>query len=150
MSSTKPTSFNGIHHLKLPASDIRKTEAFYTQILPFESCPELDHYTPDGKLFAVLLTYKPAGLMLEIRHNPEQAKIQKGWDPVTWGVDSRKDLEEWGAWFDEKGVSHSKVLTGMKGWVMAAEDPDGKIVRLYTTEEHEWTTGVDRDAYWLR
>ncbi|GAM37428.1 hypothetical protein TCE0_024f07343 [Talaromyces pinophilus] len=150
MPPTKPTSFNGIHHLKLPGSDIRKTEAFYTQIFPFESCPELDHYTPDDKLFAVLLTYKPAGLMLEIRHNPEQAKIQKGWDPVTWGVNSRKDLEEWGAWFDEKGVSHSKVLKGMKGWVMAAEDPDGKIVRLYTTEEHEWTTDVDRDTYWLR
>lgn len=37
----------------------------------------------------------------------------------------------------------------MKGWVMAAEDPDGKIVRLYTTEEHEWTTDVNRDTYWL-
>lgn len=100
MPPTKPTSFNGIHHFKLPASDIRKTEAFYIQIFPFESCPELDHYTPDNKLFTLLLTYKPAGRMLGIRHNPEQAKIQKGWDPVTWRVDSRRDLEEWCAWFD--------------------------------------------------
>lgn len=145
----KPTSFNGIHHLKLPASDIRRTEAFYTQILPFESCPDLDHYTSDGKLFAILLIYKPTGLMLEIRHNPGQAESQRGWDPVTWSVGSRKDLEEWESWFDEQGVSHSKVFTGMKGWVLAAEDPDGKIVRLYTKEEHEWTTDVDRDAYWL-
>jgi hypothetical protein len=76
--------------------------------------------------------------MLKIRHNPEQTEIQKGWDPVTWSIGSRKDLEKWGAWFDEKEFRHSTVLTGMKGWVMAAEDPDGKIVRLYTMEEHEW------------
>jgi len=33
---------------------------------------------------------------------------------------------------------------------MGAEDPDGRILQLYTKEEHEWTTETDHDEYWLR
>ena len=68
-------------------------------------------------------------LIVEVRHTPDQAEKQKGWDPVTWGVKSRQDLEDWATWFDECGVRRSKVFTGIKGWVLGCEDPDGKIVR---------------------
>ena len=36
--------------------------------------------------------------------------------------------------------------TGIKGWVMACEDPDGRIVRLYCEEEEEreWTDQSDQ------
>jgi hypothetical protein len=32
---------------------------------------------------------------------------------------------------------------------MACEDPDGKNVRLYVDEEHEWSDHPDKDEYWL-
>jgi hypothetical protein len=60
-----------------------------------------------------------------------------------------KELGDWGRWFDSKGVKRSKVFMGIKGWVIGCEDPDGKIVRLYCDEEHEWTDHPDRDEYWL-
>lgn len=88
--------------------------------------------------------------IIEARYEPSQAAAQKGWDPITWGVGTRKDLEEWGKWLDECGVKRSHVLMGIKGWLMGCEDPDGRIVRLYVEdEEHEWTDHPDRDEYWL-
>lgn len=54
-----------------------------------------------------------------------------------------KDLEGWEKWLDGKGVRRSKVLKGVKGWVLCCEDPDGKIVKFYTEESHEWTSQPD-------
>lgn len=69
---------------------------------------------------------------------------------MTWGVGNRNDLEEWATWLDANNVKRSKIFVGIKGWVMACEDPDGKIVRLYVEdEEHEWTDHPDKDEYWL-
>ena len=85
-----------------------------------------------------------------MRYVPNQAAAQKGWDPITWGVGTRKDLEQWAQWFDAHGVKHSHIFAGVKGWVMGCEDPDGRIVRLYVDdEEHEWTDHPDQDEYWL-
>lgn len=145
-----PSSFNGINHLKLPSFNIKKTHDFYTKILPFKPLPQYDHFTPEHKLFAKMCIHEPTKLIIEVRYVPGQAEAQKGWDPITYGVGKRTDLEKWAEWFDVHGVKHSPVFTGIKGWVMAVEDPDGRIVRLYVEdEEHEWTDHPDKDAYWL-
>ncbi len=58
--------------------------------------------------------------------------------------------EEWVAWLDENKVHRSKIFTGIKGWLMGCEDPDGKIVRIYAEDEsHEWTDHPDADEFWL-
>jgi catechol 2,3-dioxygenase-like lactoylglutathione lyase family enzyme len=145
-----PSSLNGINHLKLQCHDILKTCEFYTTIFPFTRLKQYDHFTPDHKLFAVMVTHEPSNLIIEFRHVPEQAHVQRGWDPITWGVSTRKYLEEWGAWFDANGIKRSKILTGIKGWVAGCLDPDGRVVRLYVDdEEHEWTDYPDKDEFWL-
>jgi catechol 2,3-dioxygenase-like lactoylglutathione lyase family enzyme len=145
-----PTSFNGINHLKLPVFSIQKTHDFYTKIFPFTPLPQYDHFTPDHELFAKMFQHEPSKLIVEVRYVPSQAAAQKGWDPITYGVGTRKDLEQWIDWFDLNGVKHSRILTGIKGWVVGCEDPDGRIVRLYVEdEEHEWTDHPDKDEYWL-
>lgn len=97
-----------------------------------------------------MFMHEPSKLIVEIRYEPSQAAAQKGWDPVTYGVGTRKDLEKWGRLLDSKDVRRSRIFAGIKGWVMACEDPDGKIVRLYVEdEEHEWTDHPDQDEYWL-
>lgn len=97
-----------------------------------------------------MLQHTPTSLLLELRHVPDRAEAQKGLDPITWGVGTRADLEEWGKWLDQHSVKRSRIFTGIKGWVMGAEDPDGRIVRLYVQDEdHEWTDHPDQDEYWL-
>jgi len=145
-----PPSFTGVNHLKLPCYSIKKTHDFYTTIFPFTPVPKYNHYTPEHKVFAMMFTHAPTKLIVEVRYVPEQAAAQKGWDPITWGVGTRKDLEAWEQWLDANGVTRSRIFTGIKGWVMACEDPDGRIVRLYVEdEEHEWTDHPDQDEYWL-
>ena len=145
-----PTSFRGINHLKLPSTSIRKTHDFYTRVFPFTPVPKYNHYTPDHKLFAIMFVHEPTKLLVEVRYVPSQAVAQKGWDPITFGVGTRKDLEVWQEWLDANNVTRSRIFTGIKGWVMACEDPDGRIVRLYVEdEEHEWTDHPDSDVHWL-
>jgi hypothetical protein len=145
-----PSSFKGINHLKLPCHSLKKTHDFYTRIFPFTPLPQYNHYTPTHALFATMITHAPSNLIVEIRYSPTEASAQKGWDPITWGVGTRKDLEEWGEWLDKENVKRSPVLMGIKSWVMACKDPDGRIVRLFVEdEEHEWTDHPDRDEYWL-
>ncbi len=139
-----PPTFNGVNHLKLPCYSIKKTHDFYTKILPFTPMPQYDPFTPDHKLFAKMCQHTPTKLIIETRYVPDQAAAQKGWDPITYGVGTRKHLEQWASWFDTHGVKHSKIFLGLKGWVMRCEDPDGRIVRLYVeNEEHDWTDHPD-------
>lgn len=150
---SRPTIPWGINHIKLPARDVLKTKDFYTDILGLEYLPALDHKDENGNLFAVMLQF-PKGsattFWIEIRHNVAQAEAQKGWDPVTYGVRSKKDLENWKAFLESKGVACSRVFTGLQAWVLCVLDPDGKIVRLYCDETHDWTTEFDVDEFWLK
>ena len=145
-----PTSFTGVNHLKLPCFSIQKTHDFYTRIFPFTPLPQYDHFTPDHKLFAKMFRHDQTKLIIEVRYVPSQAAAQKGWDPITYGVGTRDDLQRWAAWLDANDVKHSRIFTGIKGWVLGCEDPDGRIMRLYVeNEEHEWTDHPDQDDYWL-
>lgn len=171
-SSTPPSaSFLGVHHFKFAATDIDRTVAFYTTHLPFTHLPHLDHKKPasapgpapastsqtttiggqskDTITYAKILQHSPSSAILEIRHAPQRAIQDRGWNPITWAVRGRADLQDWHAYFVGVGVKCSRVLKGVKGWVLCAEDPDGRHVRLYTLEEHEMTSEVDRDEYWL-
>jgi catechol 2,3-dioxygenase-like lactoylglutathione lyase family enzyme len=138
---------SGVHHIKLAASDIRKTQAWYTDILGLKYIPQYDHKTADGDLFAVLLSLDQ--MLVEVRLDATQAQKDEGWNPITWAVPLRKDLEEWKAWFELNGVKCSRVFVGLKGWVVCALDPDGKMVRIYCDEAHEMTTDFDHDDFWL-
>lgn len=93
--SQPPSNFLGINHIKLPSTDILRTYDFYTSIFPFKKVPEYEHYNANGGLFAVMFRHEPTALIVEIRKNTAQAQAQVGWDPIIWGVSTRKDLEEW-------------------------------------------------------
>jgi len=143
-----PLTLKGIHHIKLPSKNILETQRFYTEILHFQPLPQYNHYTADRKLFAVLFSHPATNTILEARYAPSLSEAEKKWDPITWGVETRKDLEDWGRWFDENGVKRSGALKGLKSWLLVAEDPDGRFVRLYVTgEEHTEKPSVDE--YWL-
>ena len=105
-------SFHGVNHLKLPCFSINKKHDFYPKILPFTPLPQYDHFTPDHKLFAKMCEHAPTKLIIETRYVPSQAAAQKGWDPITYGVSTRKDLDRWVEWFESKSVKYSRILFG--------------------------------------
>jgi catechol-2,3-dioxygenase len=145
-----PPPIQAVHHFKFHAHNLDATVSFYTEVLSFERIPEYDHRTPEpeSKLFAVLLKH-PGLPLLEIRHDKAKAAKQTGWDPIIFQIEGEKEMEEWAAWLDEKKVKRSNVLKGFIGWTLCFEDPEKRIIRFYTKEEHDWTTDVDKDEYWL-
>lgn len=64
-------------------------------------------------------------------------------------VQTKADLEQWEKWLEQREVKHSQVLKGFSGWVPVAEDCDGRKLRWYTLETHEWTMNIDHDQKWL-
>ncbi|KAL6915127.1 hypothetical protein FSST1_012887 [Fusarium sambucinum] len=98
--ATRPMSFTGINHLKLLCHYIIKIGEFYETLFHLDRVPKYNHYTPDHKLFAIMLEHKPTKLIVELCHVTAQASAQKGWDSITWGVGTGADLEEWGIWLD--------------------------------------------------
>lgn len=140
---------DGIHHLKVPVSDLDASLAFYERALGAERIPEADHFRPSGALFAVICRVPGLGTLLELRLHPVRALLQRGFDPVTMLVPGVADLEEWGRHLDDLGVAHSPVLTGIQAWLMVVPDPDGTALRLYTRQTHGPELEADHGSPWL-
>ena len=140
----------GVHHLKFTVSDLERSLAFYAAVLGARRVAELDHRMPDGTLFAYILEIDGLGTYLELRASAERAKREAGLDPVTFSVATHAELVAWHDWLEASDIRHSPVFTGVTGWVLAAEDPDGRHLRFYTLESHPATRDFSRDDYWLR
>jgi catechol 2,3-dioxygenase-like lactoylglutathione lyase family enzyme len=147
--SAAPPPTAGLHHLKFAVSDLAASAAWYARVLGFARDPALDHVLPDGRVFAMLGSVPGWPAPLELRQHVPHARAARGQDPLTLAVEVRADLDAWAAWLARHGVPHSRVLEGVVGWVLVAEDPDGRRLRWYTRETHAWTARPDVDAEWL-
>jgi len=147
-----PPAIQSLNHLKIPVHDVRKTQDFYVKVMGMEYIPNYDHKKPNGQLFASMVRFQHEGkdIIVEFRLNAAQAKAQERWDPITFGVKTRADLDAWRKWFEVNNVKQGpKIFTGLKGWLLVAADPDGKFIHIYCDEEHEWTTEFDNDEDWM-
>ena len=134
----------GLHHLTLPSTNILTTSTFYCQILGLHYLPRQDVRAPpgpegsEGTLLAITLSLShnlTSSLQIEIRYNEVQARAQRGWSPLTFGVKTKRELENWRLWFERCQVRCSHIDAVIRGWVLCCEDPDGRIVKLYSEAE---------------
>jgi catechol 2,3-dioxygenase-like lactoylglutathione lyase family enzyme len=150
MNDVKRPVIAGIHHLKLPVSDLAASLKWWEQVFGAERVPEADHVMPDGTLFAYILKVPALGAPLELRLAPEKTVKEAQFDSVTLAVHEKADLDAWVNWLDTEGVENSRVLRGLAGWLLVVRDPDGLPIRIYCHETHEWDTeGADHDSSWL-
>jgi catechol 2,3-dioxygenase-like lactoylglutathione lyase family enzyme len=139
----------GIHHIKFCVSDFESSLTFYEAVLGARRMEELDHRLRDGTLFGVILEAPGLGTLLELRLNPPRAKLQSGFDPVTWAVPDCAALEQLMDHLDEVGIKHSPILTGLEGWVVVVDDPDGRRLRFYTIATHGPELEISISSPWL-
>jgi catechol 2,3-dioxygenase-like lactoylglutathione lyase family enzyme len=148
-SEARP-EIQGVHHLKLPVSDLGRSLDFYERLLGARRLPEADHRKEaDGALYAYILEVPGLAALLELRLDPEQAERQRCFDPFTLAVKDRAMLERWSRFLDAAGIPHAPILTAIQAWVMVVEDPDGHRLRLYTLERHGRELKPDEDNPWL-
>ncbi|MFC4017325.1 VOC family protein [Micromonospora sp. GCM10011542] len=84
----------GIHHLKLPVSDLEASLAWWQRAVDAERLDALDHRDVDGELFAVELRIPGVDVQVELRLNPERAPDLRNFDPITFLIGSQQDAAD--------------------------------------------------------
>jgi pimeloyl-ACP methyl ester carboxylesterase/catechol 2,3-dioxygenase-like lactoylglutathione lyase family enzyme len=126
------TTIDGIHHLKLPVSDVARSGAWYERVLGFETDLE---FMEDGVLRGLALRHA-SGVGLALRHDPQRAAAMAGFDAFALAVPTRADVAAWERRLGALDEAHGDVLTGHRGGtvLVGLRDPDGIEIRLYSDE----------------
>jgi catechol 2,3-dioxygenase-like lactoylglutathione lyase family enzyme len=122
------TTIDGIHHVKLPVSDVARSRAWYERVLGFALEIEFEE---DGVVRGVALAR--GGVALALREDQQRAKALSGFDALALRVPTRDEVHAWRARLDEAGEPHGGVVTGHHGGavLVGLHDPDGIEIRLY-------------------
>src|SRR5205809_6424464 len=128
----------GVHHVKIPVTDLARSLRWYRQVFglrPTIEFPEAHGVVRgfSGEIPGLLPT------MVSFRVNPAAAEGCRGFDPVSFAVQGRDDLERWVEHLDGVGVKHSPIVEASIGWLLIFDDPDGLTLHLYTWAAH----GID-------
>lgn len=124
------TAITGIHHVKLPVSDVARSRAWYERVLGFEVVIE---FVEDDEVRGVALRREGCPSQLALRHDPDRAKALSGFDALALLVPTREGVHAWQAALDEAGEPHGGLVTGHGGGavLVGLHDPDGIEIRLY-------------------
>ncbi|HEY3751103.1 MAG TPA: VOC family protein [Pseudonocardiaceae bacterium] len=137
---THPT-LAGIHHVKIPVTDLDRSIAWYARVFGFQVTMRF----PDGDGVVRGVAGSVPGLgdtELTLRINRQAAEGCRGFDPVSFAVDDRPDVEAWAAHLDRLDIPHSPVIEASVGWLLVFDDPDGLQLHLYSWATH----GIDQSA----
>jgi catechol 2,3-dioxygenase-like lactoylglutathione lyase family enzyme len=131
---TRP-ALAGIHHVKIPVTDLPTSVAWYERVFGFRATIEFPD--DDGVVRGVGGVIPGFGAAtVAFRENKQAAQGCVGFDPFGLGVADRRDLDEWVAHLDALGIEHSPVIEATIGWLLVFHDPDGLEVHLYTWARH--------------
>jgi catechol 2,3-dioxygenase-like lactoylglutathione lyase family enzyme len=127
---TAAPALDGIHHLKLPVSDLEQSQAWYQDRFGYEV---LIDFVEDGVRMGVSMRHPNGGPDLALRRDPERARAAAGFDYFAIGVPGHDAIEALAARLEELGDAHDGVHRTPVGWVLLGlRDPDGHDVRFYT------------------
>jgi catechol 2,3-dioxygenase-like lactoylglutathione lyase family enzyme len=129
----------GIHHLKIPVTDLARSVEWYGKVFGFKATWEFPD--DDGVVRGVAGELPGLGdTQVAFRVNARAAAGCENFDPVSLGVRDKSDVEAWAAHLDELGIGHSPVIDASIGWLLVFDDPDGLQLHLYSWAGH----GIDQ------
>ena len=127
----------GIHHLKLPVTDLARSLEWYRSRLGYDVHLE---FVEHGTLMGYGLAHPAGGPELGLRLDPERARAAAGFDYFAIGVADKAAMDLLARRMDKLGQAHAGVHRASLGWILPEVlDPDGHTLRFYTMEHH---TGV--------
>lgn len=133
IETTIPT-LAGVHHLKLPVTDLQRSIAWYERTLGYQRAVE---FVEQGTLMGVGLFHPSGGPMMTLRLDPERARAAAGFDYFAIGVPDKETIEALAERLNSLGEQHAGVHFASIGWILPElHDPDGHEVRFYTVMQH--------------
>src|SRR5579863_9544150 len=109
---TNVPRLEGVHHLKLPVSDLGRTEAWYARVLGYQRSTE---FVEEGELKGIGMVHPAGGPGIAFRLDPEKARAAAGFDFFSIGVPDQTTLRELAAHLDELGERHGGVHRASHG-----------------------------------
>lgn len=132
---TQVPQLDGVHHLKLPVSDLGRSSQWYQSRLGYGVAME---FREDGKVMGLALHHPAGGPRLALRLDPDKAADSSGFDYFSIGVPTKAAMDELSARLTQLGDAHAGVQVASLGWILPGlSDPDGHEIRFYTTESHK-------------
>lgn len=121
---------SGVHHLKLPVSDVIRSREWYERVLGFAVTME---FVEDGELRGVALERDGCPTSIALRLDPVRAHALAGFDALALLVPTREQVHRWASELDRTGQPHGGVVVGHRGGavLIGLHDPDGIEIRLY-------------------
>ena len=134
MSMSGAPALAGVHHLKLPVTDLGRSREWYHSRLGYQLQVE---FVEQGQLMGCALAHPNGGPTLALRLDPERASAAAGFDYFAIGVPDKEAIDELAARLTALGEAHAGVHWATIGWILPhLHDPDGHEVRFYTHQHH--------------
>ena len=134
MSATDAPVLAGIHHLKLPVTDLARSLEWYRSRLGYQVQVE---FIEQGTLMGYALAHPAGGPYLSLRLDPDRARAAAGFDYFAIGVSDKAAMDLLARRLNELGQPHAGVHRASMGWILPEVlDPDGHTLRFYTMEHH--------------
>ena len=131
---TDAPALAGIHHVKLPVTDLARSREWYETHLGYQVQIE---FVEQGTLMGYVLAHPNGGPELALRLNPERARAAAGFDYFAIGVPDQGSIDQLAERLTELGEQHAGVHWATVGWILPGlHDPDGHEVRFYTITHH--------------
>lgn len=124
-------TFVGLHHVRLPVSDVMRSHDWYVDVLGFEPRLTLEE---EDEVVGVVVGHH-SGLILGLHHKPALALALRGFCPMALNVGSTDDLDRWCVRLDTLQISHSAPTEAHLGWCVEVSDPDGLVIELHTASQ---------------
>ncbi len=141
---------DGLRTLKFAVADCARSLAFYERVFGAERIAAADHVDADGNIYAYICRIDGFAT-LDLRLLPEHAKAAKRFDPVTLHVPDLAALEAWSEHLDSLGdIKHSGVFATGLSWAVGIEDPDGRVIKLFSRIGHGPEVQADKDNPWMK
>ena len=124
----------GIHHLKLPVTDLARSCDWYQSRLGYQVVAEI---VEQGKLMGLAMVHPNGGPRLALRLDRDRARAAAGFDYFSIGVPDKGAIGRLADRLTALGEEHAGVHWASIGWILPLlHDPDGHEIRFYTHEHH--------------
>jgi catechol 2,3-dioxygenase-like lactoylglutathione lyase family enzyme len=134
MKMSDAPALAGIHHVKLPVTDLARSREWYQSRLGYQVQME---FVEQGSLMGYSLGHPNGGPQLGLRLSPERARAAAGFDYFAIGVPDREEMDRLAERLTRLGERHAGVHWASIGWILPElHDPDGHEVRFYTIAHH--------------
>jgi catechol 2,3-dioxygenase-like lactoylglutathione lyase family enzyme len=134
MSVSDAPALAGIHHLKLPVTDLARSREWYRSRLGYQLLAE---FVEQDQLMGCALAHPNGGPPLALRLDPDRARAAAGFDYFAIGVPDQEAIGQLAGRLTALGERHAGVHRASIGWILPdLHDPDGHEVRFYTHQHH--------------